>query len=250
MAKRPLYSWLASLWLLSMILIPILLWTVGDHILPLAVSVSVLLQAIAVLAILHHGWGGRQTAGLACLIASLSWLLEWIGSNTGLPFGAYQYTERLVPQLLHVPLLIPLAWLMMLPVAWAVGKRITRHTDGWPFMIVSACAFTAWDLFLDPQMVAWNFWRWDEPKMLLVGAYFGIPWINFLGWILGAGGFTLLAARLFPLADLPTRPLFTIYVLTWLLETSGQLFFWGLPGPALVGFVGMGCFVYLAWGDM
>jgi hypothetical protein len=32
----------------------------------------------------------------------------------------------------------------------------------------------------------------------------------------------------------------------WVLQTIGQLFFWGLVGPGLVGFVVMGAFVALA----
>jgi putative membrane protein len=40
--------------------------------------------------------------------------------------------------------------------------------------------------------------------------------------------------------DVPVGPLLIVYLVTWILETIGQLFFWGLPGPALFGFVGMG----------
>jgi hypothetical protein len=31
------------------------------------------------------------------------------------------------------------------------------------------------------------------------------------------------------------------------LETIGQLLFWGLPGPALVGFAGMGGMLLWTW---
>ena len=37
-----------------------------------------------------------------------------------------------------------------------------------------------------------------------------------------------------------------IYILTWLLELGGLAFFWGLPGPAAGGALGMGAFVWLA----
>jgi putative membrane protein len=136
-----------------------------------------------------------------------------------------------------VPLLIPLAWLMMFPAAWAVAYRIVGRWGGVPFVIVSALAMTAWDLFLDPQMVAWGLWTWAEP-----GGYFGIPWQNYLGWLLATA---LITAAVRP-GDLPTGPFLLIYIVTWLLETIGLLFFWGLPGPALVGFVGMGSLIWLA----
>jgi putative membrane protein len=134
-----------------------------------------------------------------------------------------------------VPLLIPLAWLMMLPCAWAVAYQITGQSRGRQFMLVSALAFTAWDLFLDPQMVNWGYWVWEQP-----GGYFGIPWLNFGGWFLSAVGLTWLIRP-----PAPPASLLVIYLLTWLLQTVGQLFFWQMPGPALVGFGGMGCFVVL-----
>jgi uncharacterized membrane protein len=87
-------------------------------------------------------------------------------------------------------------------------------------------------------MVAWGFWVWAEPS-----GYFGIPWHNFLGWLLTAA---LMTVAVRP-KNLPTPPFFLIYVVTWLLETIGLLVFWGLSGPALVGFVGMGSLTWLAW---
>lgn len=44
-------------------------------------------------------------------------------------------------------------------------------------MVLGAAALTAWDLFLDPQMVGEGFWRWARP-----GRYRGIPTANFAGW--------------------------------------------------------------------
>jgi putative membrane protein len=134
--------------------------------------------------------------------------------------------------------LIPLAWLMMLPAAWAVASVITDSHRGWRFVLVSALALTAWDCFLDPQMVSWGYWVWATP-----GGYFGIPWINFAGWALSAGLLTLLARPL----PLPIPPLLAIYTITWALQSTGQLFFWQMPGPALSGFIAMGLFVCLAW---
>ena len=44
---------------------------------------------------------------------------------------------------LLLPLLVPLAWLMMLPPAWAVSQRITGRVSGVAFVAVSALAFTS-----------------------------------------------------------------------------------------------------------
>ncbi len=227
---------LLLVWVLEMVSVPILKWRWGARAERAGIILGVLLQASTVIAVLYTAWGLWATVRVASIIAGLGWAVEFVGSHTGLPFGRYHYTERLQPQLGGVPLLIPLAWLMMLPPAWAVAEEITGR-PGMAFVIVAALAFTAWDLFLDPQMVAWSFWEWDQP-----GGYFGIPWVNYAGWLLASAVMTALAAP----GLLPTRPLFLVYGITWFLQAFGQFFFWKLRGPALVGAVGMG--VWVVWG--
>ena len=232
--------WIALLlliWALSILSLPLLKWIMGDPVLPVGISIGVLFQLVAVRAIMVWTWGARRANLLTLLIIGLAWGVEYVGYTSGLPFGAYHYTDQLQPQIGGVPVLIPLAWLMMLPPAWAVAQRITRRWrySRFAFVVVSALAFTAWDLFLDPQLVNWSFWLWDQP-----GAYFGIPLINFAGWLLSSAAITLLASALVPLDRLPARPLIAIYAITWALETLGLLLFWGLPGPALVGGAAMG----------
>ncbi len=230
--------WLVAAWVLTMISIPILRWVIGDSVLHWGVIAGVVLQAAAVLSIVQSAWGTRETLRVAAIVIPLSWLIERIGSTTGIPFGSYHYTETLAPLLGGVPLIIPLAWLMMLPAAWAVAAAITGTHRGWKFVVVAALAFTAWDLFLDPQMVAWGYWVWAEP-----GGYFGIPWINYAGWFVSSALITAVV-RPQPLARWPLTVLLVIYTITWFLQSVGLALFWGMPGPALVGMLGMGVFVF------
>jgi putative membrane protein len=236
--RNPLMTSIVALWLLTLIATPIVCWWVGEGALPLMVNLGVLMQAAAVAIVLWRGTGARSALGTIFLILLLAWWVEFVGSSTGFPFGDYHYAEALRPQLFGVPLLIPLAWLMMLPPAWAVASLVIKSRTLSPALPVrlaragvSALAFTAWDLFLDPQMVAWGFWVWERP-----GAYFGVPLVNYLGWLLVSFALTffLLPSRL------PVKPLLLIYAITWLMQSIGLAFFWGLPGPAVFGFLGMG----------
>ena len=223
-------------WLLTMVAIPIAGWTLGDGALRFGIVLGVLLQATAVLLILTQAWGWYRTLKTAVIITVGTLIVEIIGSHTGIPFGQYHYTDLLQPQIAGVPLLIPFAWFMMLPCAWAVAYPF-RHSR-WRFILISALALTAWDLFLDPQMVNWQLWIWDQP-----GGYFGIPWSNYVGWFCTSALLTYLVQP----DRLPVTPLLSIYALTWFLELFGLLFFWGLVGPALVGGLGMGYFVWISW---
>ncbi len=240
-------GWLISLliWLVVLIATPISLWLAGEHTFSLLSTLGVLSQSMATLLALSHRWPVKGMARLVAALLLLTWLVEWIGSTTGMPFGRYHYTALLQPQLLNVPLLIPLAWLMMLVPAWGVSQIILSpwkqklpEAYPWVFSGMAGLVFTSWDLYLDPQMVQRGLWIWDQ-----AGWYFGIPLTNFAGWWLVSAVIT----RVLQPGELPHRPLLVIYSLTWIFQAIALGLFWGQPGPALVGFLCMGFFTALAW---
>ena len=226
----------AALWGLVLLSLLVARQALGEEAFSQGIAAGVLAQAAGVVWLLAQAWGwpGALRAGFG--IVGLTWLAEFGGSSWGFPFGQYHYSTLLQPQILGVPLWIPLAWLMMLPPAWAVAAALLgKHAHHrLIFALVSAAALTAWDLLLDPQMVAWGFWSWNTPS-----GYFGIPWSNYLGWLVISGAITLLFGR----PDVPPGPMLLLFGLTWGLQSVGQAFFWGQPGAALVGFGVMGAFL-------
>jgi hypothetical protein len=213
-----------SLWLAAMIATPVALWSLGPSAFAPMATLGVLAHTAASSTPLVTHWGWRRWLELFLPLLALVWLLEWIGVAMGWPFGEYHYTIALQPQLLSIPLTVALAWAMMLIPSWAVGAAIVGDTTGrlsWKAAVVAAAAFTAWDLYLDPQMVARGLWVWEQP-----GVYLGL----------------ILRPR-----DLPRLPLLVIYALTWLFQGLALGLFWGQPGPALCGLMGMGIFAVLAW---
>ena len=232
-------------WLLTLIATPISMWVLGEQVFPLMASLGVLVQLAAVLICLRLGWSWRHILTCLGVIAVYAWAIELLGSRSGTPFGEYSYTQAMQPQLGGVPVIIPLAWAMMLFPAWAVSQAILQPVQNrlgraYPlfFAVLSGLAFTAWDLYLDPQMVSRSLWLW-EPG----GDYYGIPWSNFLGWWLVSSLLTLILRP----KNLPVAPLLMIYTLTWLFQAIGLGVFWGQAGAALTGFTGMGLFTLLAW---
>lgn len=235
---------LVALWLGALIGLPIALWTLGESARMPLVMLGVSAQAVLTMRLLWRKPGGWSALRLVLGVVVLGFLAEWMGSKTGFPFGVYRYTPALQPQLAGVPLLIPLAWLMMLPSAWAVASILARRFAPlsrfvWAQAGFSALAMTAWDLFLDPQMVTWGLWVWQDSA----GGFFGIPWSNYAGWLLVSGGITLMLRPV----NLPERPLLWMYLVTWILQTIGLAFFWGQPLPAMIGFLIMGSLGLSAW---
>ncbi|MCA9882042.1 MAG: carotenoid biosynthesis protein [Anaerolineae bacterium] len=235
---------LIVLWALVMIALPIARWIAGDAIIPGWATMAAIVQAIAVGVVVRAAWGWRKTAITFVIVSGIGWTAEFMGHRTGFPFGSYHYTDALQPQIGGVPLLIPVAWFMLLPSAWVMAQLIIGERDTLfkqiTFVAISALALTAWDLFLDPQMVGWGFWVWDQP-----GVYFGIPLVNYLGWLLVSAIITVVARP----ARLPIMPLAAVYALVWFLQSVGLGVFWGQPGPAIVGCVAMGSIMVAAyWG--
>jgi putative membrane protein len=222
-------------WTLIMINVPVLGWIYGEGGIKAGISLGVLAQAstVSLLLLLRTSDGLNPLILVAIPLYGLA--VEVIGSRTNIPFGDYNYTEELKPQILHVPVVIPLAWLMMIPPAWGIAGALAPEGGLLIQALISGAAFMAWDLFLDPQMTRWNYWRWARP-----GSYFGIPWVNFLGWFLTAALVTILLRP----TNLPIRPLVIIYLITWFLQSVGQIAFWKMIGPGLVGSAVMGA---LAW---
>jgi lycopene beta-cyclase len=231
---RP-YVLMIVVWILSMISLPIARWTWGDGVIPLSSLIGVIFQFLAVVMILMHRWDWRRVLTVTLIVGVMTWAAEALGSKTGFPFGSYYYTDLLQPQVFGVPLLIPFAWMMMLAPAWAVAQAIvgpvTTPRRRAAFIAVSALAITAWDLYLDPQMTGWGFWVWQQP-----GEYFGIPLVNYLGWLLVSGLVTWIVRP----APVPVISLLVVYAIVWILQAIGLAVFWGQPGPAFFGFIAMG----------
>ena len=141
------------------------------------VTVIVVMLAVASVSFTAVVWGWPRAVSAAAAAFALGMAAEWAGTRTGFPFGAYRYTGLLRPAAGTVPLVVPLAWAAMGLPGYAVGAALARSRAG--RIAAGAVALTAWDLFLDPQMIRSGFWRWAHP-----GPYEGVPLSNFAGWLL------------------------------------------------------------------
>lgn len=92
-------------------------------------------------------------------------IVEQIGSRTGWPFGTYAYDNSLGYQIYGVPLVVPFAWMMLAHPLLIAARRTSPH---WVFLYGGA-GLMAWDLFLDPQMVSADRWKW---RLLAVLCHF------------------------------------------------------------------------------
>ena len=106
---------------------------------------------------------------------------------------------------------------------------------------------TAWDLAMDPMMVAGGHWVWEQ-----TGSYFGIPLQNYWGWwltIFVTFWLFLNLGRIKPDPEVPPLASHWLAIASFALiglSTVITDFEFGLDGPALVGLFGMLPWVVLA----
>lgn len=105
---------------------------------------------------------------------------------------------------------------------------------------------TAWDVGMDPMMVANEHWVWE-----VEGAYFGVPLQNYWGWWLTV--FTTFAVYLFLMRDarlLNDKRFDRLAILVYLATGLGNLlqgYFIGLGGAALAGFFAIIPWIITGW---
>jgi uncharacterized membrane protein len=205
-------------------------------------------------ALLHagqrEGWG--RALRLLALAFIVSLLFESVGVATGWVYGPYHYTDKLGVKFLGlVPYLIPVAWFMMsypsfviadwlVPFGWKRWQRLLGVAA------VGGLVMTAWDLIMDPIMVAGGNWVWDTK-----GAYFGIPLQNYWGWWLTIFTTFALYLWLFGKAAKPAQARFDRLAMgSYLVTALGIILASLLSGAgalALIGFFAMMPWAMAGW---
>ncbi|MEO3873439.1 carotenoid biosynthesis protein [Nonomuraea sp. B12E4] len=203
--------------------------------------IVVLLAACAV-AFAAYAWGPRRAVAAFGAAVLTGYAAELIGVLTGFPFGGYRYSGVLWPQVGGVPVVVALAWGGMGLAAYAVAAAVAP-AGGWARVCAGAGALTAWDLFLDPQMVRLGLWTWAED-----GSYRGIPLTNFAGWLLVSALVMLAVGRVSGEAG-PDRGLLALYTVMAVMETVAFAAVFDPPDPlvAVAGGITMGAFAAPAW---
>lgn len=208
-------------------------------------SVLLLSAAAATHALATRGW--LWAVAMVLTFGGLGLLVESIGTSTGFPFGSYSYTGTLGVEVADVPVLVPLAWIMLGYPTYLAGQALGGRRWGWA---IGAWTLATWDLFLDPQMVEAGHWVWTYPDPGLPGVA-GIPLTNYAGWVATATVMmlvmTAMTAAVERRRELPApgrlpHDLTPAAVLVWTYTSQvlANLVFFGRPAVAAWGGLLMG----------
>jgi putative membrane protein len=195
---------------------------------------TVYLGALSMLLHAYLSFGIKYASGYFILTLLFGYFIELLGVHSGWPFGIYSYDSSLGLALFGVPLVVPFAWVMMVHPALVAARRVSSR---WTFLYGGAL-LAAWDLYLDPQMVAAGRWTWE-----VTGSHIpfvpDVPLSNFFGWLLAGCAIVALLNAVLPFErrkESASLRAVTI-LLTWVLFSGfiGNLFFFDRPGLALLG---------------
>jgi len=204
--------------------------------------------------LLHAGdrLGWKNAFLLLAFVFGVSLLFESLGVATGMVYGPYHYTAKLGPKFLGlVPYLIAVAWFMMMypsfvMAEWIIPSSWTRAKRLLSIAAVGGLIMTAWDVVMDPIMVASNYWVWE-----VQGDFFGVPLQNYWGWWLTV--FTTFVLYLLVTRNRSyareagfDRMVIVAFMITGYGNIINALT-GGLGGPALAGFFALTPWVLLAW---
>ncbi len=178
-------------------------------------------------------WLGVRRGVLALVaLGAFAVGIETFAVITGYPYGQFSYGNKIGGKLFGVtPWTVPFAWTPLMLGAYALARR---NIHGTAAVIIGAALITVLlDATLDPGAVSQKFWTYRNP-----GVYYGVPWSNFVGWILsGIVG----AAILQGFAGRCQSPPAGLLVSTWLI-----LVFWSsvcawsaLWIPAIIGILSL-----------
>ncbi|MEM7725152.1 MAG: gamma-carotene 1'-hydroxylase CruF [Cyanobacteria bacterium P01_A01_bin.45] len=149
--------------------------------------VYMILGAAAMFLYLKRNLGINSAIAFVLPSIVISLGAELLGTSTGFPFGDYSYLSGLGYKIAGlVPFTIPLSWFYLGCAAYLLA-RVGLQVDQKPTLLrhgiaifLGALLLTSWDFILDPAMsqTSLPFWYWEQP-----GAFFGMPYQNFFGWM-------------------------------------------------------------------
>ncbi|MGR8949791.1 MAG: carotenoid biosynthesis protein [Gammaproteobacteria bacterium] len=148
--------------------------------------INVLLLSIFTLV---HGalrYGARGIVmffAIACVVTNIS---ENLSIITGFPFGQYHHTAAMGPKIWHVPIIIGPIFAVAGYLSWVLAgvllrdDFVQRRASGFSRPLIAAFITTTWDFCVDAiGGTANRDWVWADG-----GPWFGVPWLNFFGWML------------------------------------------------------------------
>jgi len=98
-------------------------------------------------------------------------VIEAVGLQTGKIFGTYHYGRSLGPKVLDVPIVMGLAWLILVYCTGIMVKNLNFH-----YLVkagIAAAMIVMFDVLMEPVAMKFGMWGWENRR---------VPVLNYAAW--------------------------------------------------------------------
>ena len=117
----------------------------------------------------------RKEAALLSFIFISGFFVEYIGVNTGLFFGTYEYGQELGWTIGGVPYVLGLNWYCIVAASAHLVWKFLPKQPLFVQALLTALACTAMDFLIEPVAMHYDFWNWEGGN---------IPLNNYICWFI------------------------------------------------------------------
>ena len=161
--------------------------------------VTLLISGIVL--IIDEELSARKWAVVTGIVIS-GYLIELMGTQTGLLFGDYSYGSSLGTKFLGVPLIIGLNWLIIVIASSSISKNMVKSSVLLQaFIAALLCTFL--DVIIEPIAIKYDFWDWENGT---------IPMFNYFCWF----GFSFVFSWLYLHKNVTSNHTASIIYIIWL----------------------------------
>lgn len=149
---------------------------------PQAMQIGSIISLVIIALLTYRGLCASTRAWRAIIamfvLGSLAIAFEYVSIMFGFPYGFFTYSEALGQKVFGlVPWTVFFGWTPLVIGSVAIADRAVHGRMRQ--LLLASVLLVLFDLVFDPIAVALGFWAWDTP-----GPYYGVPYVNFVGWLL------------------------------------------------------------------
>jgi len=97
--------------------------------------------------------------------------IEALGVASGNIFGQYWYEDTMKVQLLEVPVVIALNWVVLVLATNEIANKIT--SSKWLGALICGLLLAGYDYFIEPVAIKLDYWQWEMVD---------VPFQNYIAW--------------------------------------------------------------------
>ena len=163
-------------------------------------------------------------------------MIESSALATGFPYGDFIYNGLLGTKLIGLtPWTVAFAYPPIILLTYWFARQRHDKNDQLKILFSTALSAMIIDLVLDPAAVKLGFWQWKAP-----GFYYGVPLVNFMGWLLTGFVGALIIHKFWSRVKVPESVAYSGLAILW---------FWTCVNIWLIqiipAFIGLGFFSLL-----